>query len=95
MTDIQARDIVFLGKQLCVVIEISKPYSTTLPLDFDKSTNPKVAIVITGQSIFWPKVKYESPFVYDHDNEIGTFSGVPKVYRGDLVSIRVTTVTFT
>ena len=86
------KDIVSLGKQLCEVTEVSEPYSTTLPLDFDESTNPKTAVVITGRSIFWPNIKYDTPFVYHDDSEIGTFSGVPEVYQGDLVSISVPTV---
>lgn len=94
MTDVRKHDIVSLGKQLCVVAEVSEPYTTTLSLDFDESTNPKTAIVITGQSIFWPNIKYAPAFVYHDDNKIGAFSGVPELYQGDLVSVSVPTVTF-
>ena len=86
VTEVDVGDIVLLGQQLCVVTEVSEPYSTTLPMDFDRSTDPKTAIVITGQSIFWPDIKYGPPFVYHDDNMIGTCSGVPELYEGDLVS---------
>ena len=85
VTEVEVEDIVLLGQQPCIVTEISEPYSSTAPMDFDKSTKPKTAIVITGQSIFWPKIKYAPPFVYHDDNKIATFSGAPELYEGDLV----------
>lgn len=86
VTDVEMGDIVFLGQQLCVVTNVSEPYSTTLPMDFDKFSDPKTAIVITGQSIFWPDIEYAPSFDHHDDNMIGTFSGVPEMYEGDLVS---------
>ena len=85
MTDVDAEDIVVLHRQLCIVTEVSDPFSTSLPLDSDKSANSKVAITITGWSILWPKIKYEGCFLYHDDNRIGTFSGTPKLYEVDLV----------
>ena len=87
VTEVEMGDIVLLGQQLCIVTKVSEPYSTRLPMDYDMSTDPKRAVVITGQSIFWPDIEYAPPFVRDDHNMIGTFSGVPEpLYEGDLVS---------
>ena len=87
VTEVHAGDIVVLGRQLCLVIKVSQPFSSTLPMDFDKFANPKKVIRITGQSILWSKIEYDPCFVLHHDNKIGTFSGTPEVYEGPLVDI--------
>ena len=89
VTEVEMGDIVLLGQQLCIVTNVPEAYSTTLPVDFDLSTDPKMTVVITGQSIFWPDIEYAPPFVHHDNNMIGTFSGVPELlYEGDLVSNR-------
>ena len=79
-------EILFSSVSNFAYTKVSEPYTTTLLMNFDKSTDPKTAITITGQSIFWPDVEYAPPFVHHNDNMIGTFSGVPDLYEGDLVS---------
>ena len=92
ITEIELGDIVVLGKQLCLVTKISGPYSTTLPMDSDKSANPKKAIALTGRSILWPKIEYDHSFLHHDDNKIGTLSGKPDMYAGDLVLKRCSNI---
>lgn len=87
MTEVREGDVIVLGRQACEVVELSKPFSTTTPLDFDRSTNPKEAVMIRGKSILWPSVDYESAFLHHDDNRIGTFSGEPDIHEGTVVSI--------
>ena len=87
MTEVREGDVVVLGRQACQVVELSKPFSTTTPLDFDKSTNPKEAVMIIGTSVLWPCIDYESAFLHHDDNKIGTFSGEPDIHEGTVVSI--------
>lgn len=85
--DVDIEDVVVLGRQPCIVTGISEPFLTTSPLDFDESKNPKVALEITGQSIFWPSIDYETCFLLHDNNKIGTFSGVPQIFERSLVVI--------
>lgn len=85
MTEIDKEDIVVLGRQLCIVIGISEPFSTTSPLDFDQSQTPKKAIQIAGRSLFWPKIEYQTCFLLHDDNKIGIFSGTPEIFEASLV----------
>ena len=87
MTEVRVGDVVVLGRQACEVVELSKPFSTTTPLDFDGSTNPKQAVIIIGESVLWPSVDYESTFLHHDENRIGTFSGEPDIREGTVVSI--------
>lgn len=58
-------------------------------MEFDKSENPKMAIMITGQSLFWTAIDYEESFVYHDDNKIGTYSGTPEILTGIMVNGRL------
>lgn len=58
-------------------------------MEFDKSEDPKMAIMITGQSLFWTAIDYEVSFVYHNDNKIGTYSGTPDVFTGIMVNGRL------
>lgn len=58
-------------------------------MDFDKSEKPKMAILITGQSLFWPAIDYEVSFLHHDDNKIGTYSGTPDVFTGIMVNGRL------
>lgn len=84
--EIEEGDIVCLGRQPCVVSELSKVFETTGDLDFDKSKKSKLAILIKGSSILWPGIEYENTFLYHDDNELGFYSGIPDLYDGLLVS---------
>ena len=77
--DIEVGDVVVLGRQPCLVTGISDPFSTTSPLDLDESNNPKVAVQITGQSVFWPDIDYEACFLLKDGNKIGTLGGPPDI----------------
>lgn len=58
-------------------------------MEFDKSENPKMAIMITGQSLFWTAIDYEVSVVYHNDNKIGTYSGTPDIFTGIMVNGRL------
>ena len=85
VTEVQTGDVVFLDGHPCEVTKVSKPFSTTGPLDLDKSSDPKKAIVITGTNILWPKVVHDPVFHYDDSNKIKAFCGVPEFIQGELV----------
>ncbi|CAF9941694.1 hypothetical protein IMSHALPRED_002851 [Imshaugia aleurites] len=86
--EIEDEDIVVLGQQLCIVTNVSEPFSTTLPTDSDQSSKLKWVVTITGRSIFWPSIEYEHSFLHHKDNKIGNFSREPVYYHGPLTNIQ-------
>ena len=86
VTLVQVGDIVAIDQGPVKVTHVSLPYLTTLPVELDKSTDPKRVISITGKGVFWTEVEHESCFLYRDDNHIGTYSGSPKAFEAQLVT---------